>query len=58
MDKEEGMKDKRKKRKVSPKQPSARKKTHASRPQLEGMLIEDDISIVHRAMDDSSEDIL
>jgi hypothetical protein len=46
------------KRKVSPKKPSARKKMCASKPQLEAMLTEDDISLVHGAMEDASEDIL
>jgi chromosome segregation ATPase len=47
-----------KKRKVSPQKPSARKKTHASKPQLEATLTEDDISLVRGAMEDASEDIL
>jgi hypothetical protein len=38
------------KRKVSPKKPSARKKTRANKPQLEATLTKDDISLVHRAM--------
>jgi hypothetical protein len=47
-----------KKRKVSPHKPSARKKTYVSKPQLEAMLTEDDISLVRRVMEDASEDIL
>jgi hypothetical protein len=47
-----------KKRKVSPQKPSARKKTHASKPQMEAMLIEDDIGLVHGAMEDASKDLL
>jgi hypothetical protein len=31
---------------------------HASKPQLEAMLMKDNISLVHEAMEDSSEDIL
>jgi hypothetical protein len=40
------------KMKASPNKPSTRKKTCTSKPQLEAMLIEDDISLVHRAMED------
>jgi hypothetical protein len=47
-----------KKRKGSPQKPSARKKTRASKPQIEATLTEDDISLVHRAMEDASEDLL
>jgi hypothetical protein len=47
-----------KKRKVSPQKPSARKKTRTSKPQLEATLTEDDISLVHRVMEDASEDLL
>jgi hypothetical protein len=47
-----------KKRKVSPQKPSTRKKTCASKPQLEATLTEDDIGLVHGAMEDVSEDIL
>jgi hypothetical protein len=47
-----------KKRKVSPQKPSTRKKTHASKPQLEATLTEDDIGLVHRAMEHASEDLL
>jgi hypothetical protein len=46
------------KRKVSPQKPSARKKTRASKPQLEATLTEDDISLVRGAMEDASEDLL
>jgi hypothetical protein len=46
------------KRKVSPKKPSARKKTHTNKPQLEATLTDDDISLVHGAMEDTSEDML
>jgi hypothetical protein len=46
------------KRKVSPKKPSARKKTHANKPQLEATLTDDDISLVRGAMEDASEDML
>jgi hypothetical protein len=46
------------KRKVSPKEPSTRKKTHANKPQLEATLTDDDISLVHGAMEDASEDML
>jgi hypothetical protein len=46
------------KRKVSPKKPSTRKKTHANKPQLEATLTEDDISLVHEAMEDAYEDML
>jgi hypothetical protein len=46
------------KRKVSPQKSSARKKTRASKPELEATLIEDDISLVLGAMEDASEDIL
>jgi hypothetical protein len=46
------------KRKVSPKKPSSRKKTHTNKPQLEAMLTKDDISLVCRAIEDASEDIL
>jgi hypothetical protein len=46
------------KRKVSPKKPSTRKKTRASKPELEATLTEDDISLVHRAMEDALEKIL
>jgi hypothetical protein len=35
-----------KKRKVSPQKPSARKKTHTSKPQMEATLMEDDIGLV------------
>jgi hypothetical protein len=42
------------KRKVSPKKPSTRKKTCANKPQLEATLMDDDISLVHRAMEDAS----
>jgi hypothetical protein len=44
--------------KLSPKKPSTRKKTHASKPQLEATLTKDDISLVHEAMEDASEEIL
>jgi hypothetical protein len=47
-----------KKRKVSLQKPLARKKTHASKPQMETTLMEDDISLVRKAMEDASEDIL
>jgi hypothetical protein len=46
------------KRKVSPKKPSARKKTCTNKPQLEATLTDDDISLVHRAMEDASKDML
>ena len=46
------------KRKVSPKKPSARKKTCANKAQLEATLTEDDINLVHGAMEDVSDDIL
>jgi hypothetical protein len=46
------------KRKVSPKKPSTKKKTHANKPQLEAILTQDDISLVRRAMEDAFEDIL
>jgi hypothetical protein len=46
------------KRKASPKKPLARKKTCTSKPQLEAMLIEDDINLVQGAMEDASEDLL
>jgi hypothetical protein len=46
------------KRKVSPKILSARKKMCANKPQLEATLTEEDISLVHEAMEDTSEDIL
>jgi hypothetical protein len=36
----------------------ARKKTRANKPQLEATLTEDDISLVHRAMEDASKDLL
>jgi hypothetical protein len=36
----------------------ARKKTRASKPQLEATLTKDDINLVRRAMEDASEDIL
>jgi hypothetical protein len=47
-----------KKRKVSPQKPSARKNTCASNPHLEATLTEDDIGLVHGAMEDASEDLL
>jgi hypothetical protein len=43
---------------VSPQKTSARKKTHASNPHLEATLMEDDIILVHKAMEDASEDLL
>jgi hypothetical protein len=46
------------KRKVSLQKPSIRKKTRASKPQLEATLMEDDISLVRGAMEDASKDIL
>jgi hypothetical protein len=46
------------KRKVSPKKPSARKKMHTNKPQLEATLIDDEISLFHRAMEDASEDMM
>lgn len=46
------------KRKVSPKKLSTIKKMRANKPQLEATLTEDDISLVHGAMEDASEDIL
>ena len=46
------------KRKVSPQKPLARKKMSASKSQLEATIMEDDISLVHRAMENASEDIL
>jgi hypothetical protein len=45
------------KRKVSPQKPLARKKTCTSKPHLEATLMEDDISLVRRAMEDASDDI-
>jgi hypothetical protein len=36
----------------------ARKKTRASKPQLEAMLIEDGIGLICREMEDASEDLL
>jgi hypothetical protein len=47
-----------KKRKVSPHKPSTRKKTHASKPQLEATLTEDDIGLVYRVMEDASKYLL
>jgi hypothetical protein len=47
-----------KKRKVSPKKPSARKKTCANKPQLEATLTNDGISLVRGAMEEISEDML
>jgi hypothetical protein len=46
------------KRKVYPKKPSARKKMGTNKPQLEATLMEDDISLVCRDMEDASKDIL
>jgi hypothetical protein len=46
------------KRKVSQNKPSARKKTRANKPQMEAMLTEDNISMVHGAMEEYFEDIL
>jgi hypothetical protein len=46
------------KRKVSLQKPSTRKKTRVSKPQLEAMLTEDDISLVHEFMEDASKEIL
>jgi hypothetical protein len=46
------------KRKVSPQKTSARKKMRANKPQLEATLTENNISLVHGAMEDASEDIL
>jgi hypothetical protein len=46
------------KRKVSLKKPSTRMKPCAIKPQLEATLMEDDINLVHEAMEDASEDIL
>jgi hypothetical protein len=43
---------------VSPKKYSARKKTHANKPQLEATLTKDDICLVRGAMEDTSEDML
>jgi hypothetical protein len=43
---------------VSPKKPSTRKKVCANKPQLEATLTDDDIILVHRVMEDASEDIL
>jgi hypothetical protein len=47
-----------KKRKVSLQKPSARKKTRTSKPQLEAMLMEDDIGLVCGEMEDAYEDLL
>jgi hypothetical protein len=46
------------KKKFSPKKPSTRKKTRANKPQLEATLTNDDIILVHRAMEDGSKDML
>jgi hypothetical protein len=47
-----------KKRKVSPKKPSARKKSRANKPQLQTVLTVDDIDLIIAAVSDTSEDIL
>jgi hypothetical protein len=46
------------KRKVTSKKPSARKKMCTNKPQLEATLTDDDIILVHEAMEDASEDML
>jgi hypothetical protein len=46
------------KRKVSLNKPSTRKNMHASKPQIEATLIEDDIILVRGAMEDASKNIL
>jgi hypothetical protein len=47
-----------KKRKFTPKKPSARMRMHANKPQLEATLIDDKISLVHGAIEDASKDTL
>jgi hypothetical protein len=47
-----------KKRKVSPQNPSARKKTHANKPQSKNVLTEDDVGLIITVVEDASEDIL
>jgi hypothetical protein len=47
-----------KKRKVSPKKPSVWKKSGASKPQLQTVLMVDDIDLIITAISDTSEDIL
>jgi hypothetical protein len=47
-----------KKRKVSPKKPSARKKSRASKPQLQTVLTVDDIDLIIAVVADTLEDIL
>jgi hypothetical protein len=47
-----------KKRKVSPKKPSAQKKSRENKPQLQTVLTVDDIDLIIAAVSDTSEDIL
>jgi hypothetical protein len=47
-----------KKRKVSPKKPSARKKSRANKPQLQTVLTVDDIDLIITVVSDTLEDIL
>jgi hypothetical protein len=47
-----------KKRKVSPQKPSARKKTHANKPQSKNVLTVDDVDLIIAVVEDASEYIL
>jgi hypothetical protein len=47
-----------KKRKVSPNKPSAQKKSHVDKPQLQTILTVDDIYLIIVIVSDTSEDIL
>jgi hypothetical protein len=50
--------EKSKKRKVSPKNPSAWKKSSANKPHLQTILMVDDIGLIITVVSDTSEDIL
>jgi hypothetical protein len=43
---------------ISPKKPSVRKKSRANKPQLQTVIMVDDIELIIAAVSDTSEDIL